>query len=78
MISVLISCCILNLIHDVLITFMLYISTATHRESWDALNETLQGVPKDAPLMTYCTGSRLSTDLLIDVLIYLLTYRIID
>ena len=27
------------------------------RESWDALDETLKGVPKDAPLMTYCTGS---------------------
>ena len=74
MISILILCCILNLIHDVNIAFMLYISTDMHRESWDALNETLQGVPKDAPLMTYCTGSRLSTDSLIDSL----DYRIID
>ena len=27
------------------------------RESWDALDETLRDVPKDAPLMTYCTGT---------------------
>ena len=36
---------------------MLKTYTVLLRESWDALNETLQGVPKDAPLMTYCTGS---------------------
>ena len=77
MISVLISCRILNLIHNVLITFMLYISTAMHRESWDALNETLQGVPKDAPLMTYCTGSGF-IDKCIDLFIDSLIYRIID
>lgn len=32
------------------------LNTTFFSESWYALNETLQGVAKDAPLMTYCTG----------------------
>jgi len=32
------------------------LNTETFRESWDALKERLQDVPKDAPIMTYCTG----------------------
>eukprot|EP01041_Mallomonas_annulata_P004593 gene4593-9127_t len=32
------------------------LNTTFFRESWDALEEVLQGVPKDAPVLTYCTG----------------------
>ena len=34
-----------------------FVLTYVCRESWDALDETLRDVPKDAPLMTYCTGT---------------------
>ena len=34
-----------------------FVLTYMCRESWDALDETLRDVPKDAPLMTYCTGT---------------------
>ena len=32
------------------------LNTTFFRESWDALEETLKDTPKDAPIMTYCTG----------------------
>jgi len=32
------------------------LNTTFFRESWDALDETLRNVPKDAPILTYCTG----------------------
>ena len=32
------------------------LNTTFFRESWDALDETLKNTPKDAPLLTYCTG----------------------
>ena len=32
------------------------LNTTFFRESWDALDETLKHTPKDAPLLTYCTG----------------------
>lgn len=32
------------------------LNTTFFRESWDALDEILKDVPKDAPLLTYCTG----------------------
>ena len=30
--------------------------TTNFRESWDVLSKRLEDVPKDAPIMTYCTG----------------------
>jgi predicted sulfurtransferase len=32
------------------------LGTENFRESWDVLRERLRDVPKDAPIMTYCTG----------------------
>jgi predicted sulfurtransferase/predicted O-methyltransferase YrrM len=32
------------------------LETHTFRDSWDALKERLADTPKDAPIMTYCTG----------------------
>lgn len=32
------------------------LNTESFRESWDALKERLADTPKDAPIMTYCTG----------------------
>ncbi len=32
------------------------LNTTNFRESWDVLKERLKDVPKDAPIMTYCTG----------------------
>jgi len=32
------------------------LQTETFRDSWDALKNRLADVPKDAPIMTYCTG----------------------
>ena len=32
------------------------LNTTFFRESWDALDEILVNVPKDRPIMTYCTG----------------------
>lgn len=32
------------------------LATETFRDSWDALKERLADTPKDAPIMTYCTG----------------------
>ena len=32
------------------------LNTTFFRESWDALDEILNDVPKDRPIMTYCTG----------------------
>lgn len=32
------------------------LETQTFRESWDALKKRLTDTPKDAPIMTYCTG----------------------
>jgi len=32
------------------------LNTENFRESWDVLKERLRDVPKDAPIMTYCTG----------------------
>ena len=32
------------------------LETHTFRDSWDALKERLSDTPKDAPIMTYCTG----------------------
>ena len=32
------------------------LNTTFFRESWDALDEVLANAPKDAPIMTYCTG----------------------
>ena len=32
------------------------LETQTFRDSWDALKERLADTPKDAPIMTYCTG----------------------
>jgi hypothetical protein len=32
------------------------LDTENFRESWDVLKERLKDVPKDAPIMTYCTG----------------------
>jgi predicted sulfurtransferase len=32
------------------------LGTASFRESWDVLKERLADTPKDAPIMTYCTG----------------------
>jgi UPF0176 protein len=32
------------------------LQTTFFRESWDALEEKLANVPKDTPIMTYCTG----------------------
>ncbi|KAL9178631.1 hypothetical protein ACHAXT_001969 [Thalassiosira profunda] len=32
------------------------LETESFRESWDVLKERLKDVPKDAPIMTYCTG----------------------
>ena len=32
------------------------LNTTFFRESWDALDEILNDVPKDKPIMTYCTG----------------------
>jgi len=32
------------------------LGTENFRESWDALKDRLQDTPKDAPIMTYCTG----------------------
>ena len=32
------------------------LNTTFFRESWDALEEVLKDVPKDAPVLTYCTG----------------------
>jgi predicted sulfurtransferase len=32
------------------------LETHTFRDSWDALKERLAHTPKDAPIMTYCTG----------------------
>lgn len=32
------------------------LNTTFFRESWDALDEVLKDKPKDAPIMTYCTG----------------------
>ncbi|CEM30980.1 unnamed protein product [Vitrella brassicaformis CCMP3155] len=32
------------------------LNTTYFRESWDALNETLKDVDKEAPIMMYCTG----------------------
>ena len=31
------------------------LNTTNFRESWDVLKERLKNVPKDAPIMTYCT-----------------------
>ena len=33
------------------------LNTDNFRESWDVLKERLKDVPKDAPIMTYCTVS---------------------
>ena len=30
--------------------------TEVFSETWDALRRRLEGVPRDAPIMTYCTG----------------------
>jgi predicted O-methyltransferase YrrM/rhodanese-related sulfurtransferase len=32
------------------------LNTENFRESWDALKERLKDTPRDAPIMTYCTG----------------------
>jgi len=32
------------------------LNTANFRDSWDVLKDRLKDVPKDAPIMTYCTG----------------------
>ncbi|CAB9527012.1 UPF0176 protein YceA [Seminavis robusta] len=32
------------------------LETTNFRESWDVLGKRLEDVPKDAPIMTYCTG----------------------
>ena len=32
------------------------LDTASFRESWQVLGKRLENVPKDAPIMTYCTG----------------------
>lgn len=32
------------------------LNTTFFRESWDALDEILNGMPKDKPILTYCTG----------------------
>ena len=32
------------------------LDTANFRDSWDVLKERLKDTPKDAPIMTYCTG----------------------
>ena len=34
------------------------LNTETFRETWDVLEERLKDVPKDAPIMTYCTGGK--------------------
>ena len=34
------------------------LNTENFRESWDVLKDRLKGVPKDAPIMTYCTGGK--------------------
>ena len=32
------------------------LDTLNFRDSWDVLKDRLENVPKDAPIMTYCTG----------------------
>ncbi len=32
------------------------LNTSFFRESWDVLKEQLKDVPKDKPILTYCTG----------------------
>ena len=34
------------------------LNTDNFRESWDVLKDRLKDVPKDAPIMTYCTGGK--------------------
>ena len=34
------------------------LDTENFRESWDVLKERLAETPKDAPIMTYCTGGK--------------------
>ena len=34
------------------------LDTENFRESWDVLKERLADTPKDAPIMTYCTGGK--------------------
>jgi predicted sulfurtransferase len=34
------------------------VNTENFRDTWDILQERLEGVPKDAPIMTYCTGGK--------------------
>lgn len=34
------------------------LNTENFRDSWSALEERLKDVPKDAPIMTYCTGGK--------------------
>jgi predicted sulfurtransferase len=36
------------------------LNTEFFRESWDVLKERLRDTPKDAPILTYCTGGRYS------------------
>jgi predicted sulfurtransferase len=39
------------------------LSTENFRESWDVLKERLEDTPKDAPIMTYCTGGKIHSSL---------------
>lgn len=41
------------------------LNTGNFRESWDVLKERLVDTPKDAPIMTYCTGGRVSQEILV-------------
>ena len=34
------------------------LNTENFRDSWDVLKEKLKDTPKDAPVMTYCTGGK--------------------
>lgn len=35
------------------------LDTNTFRDSWEKLDELLDGVDKDTPILTYCTGGTL-------------------
>jgi UPF0176 acylphosphatase like domain len=41
------------------------LNTTFFRESWDALEEQLKSTPKDAPIMTYCTGDDTGLDVIL-------------